>query len=372
MKDITLPKPSIGPSTTVITPQQAQKFVYFSAQTQGSVGRPVKIDPQLLPHFLCLVDPSSHQGQAVIRHIESLRAKAGTGDSFQNANRAFDFMDHIGNVRVHYKMMQAEVGEPVGVYITDIRPGYRGDSAESGLYSARGMGANISITKSKDTLVSSSKASINGAAGDLTDAAEKVLKASKETSTALFYNPAQTINDMGCWFKPSKQGLHARVAAERLAAVLHTTETKGSGTVSWQVHGEGAQLLAKALETVPSNLTRHRFQFLNPVGDMQALLGNIKRKKAELAESVVNYDLSSGAMISFLAQRGALANTIRSLSPQGHPYSQPREKLVNKLLGDTTKTAGAFQSAKNSATNHSVTFLGVLKQTKEIYGAPKK
>lgn len=46
MKEVTLPKPSIGPSTTVITQHQAKKFVYFSAQTQGAFGRPVKIDPQ--------------------------------------------------------------------------------------------------------------------------------------------------------------------------------------------------------------------------------------------------------------------------------------------------------------------------------------
>lgn len=46
MKDVALPKPSISPSTTVITPQQAKKFVYLSAQTQGAFGRPVKIDPQ--------------------------------------------------------------------------------------------------------------------------------------------------------------------------------------------------------------------------------------------------------------------------------------------------------------------------------------
>jgi hypothetical protein len=372
MKDVALPKPSISPSTTVITPQQAKKFVYFSAQTQGAFGRPVKIDPQLLPHFLCLVDPSSHQGQTVIRHIENLRAKAGTGDSFQNANRAFDFMDHIGNVRIHYKIMQADAGSPVGVYITDIRPGFRGDQKEAGLYSVQASGFRVNVTKSNDVAVSSSKACINGAANNVEDAAKQVLAAANASSTALFYNPSHAINDMGCWFNPSKQGQHAKVAAERLATVLQTTESRGSGTVHWHVHGEGAHLLAKALEKIPSQLKRHRFQFFNPIGNMTALLGNIKQKQGELAEAVVNYESSSNAIVSFLAQRSALTNTIRSLVSQGHPYAQPREKLVSKLLSETSKSAGIFQAAKTSTASNAATFLNLLKQVQGIYGAGKK
>lgn len=373
MKDVALPKPSISPSTTVITPQQAKKFVYFSAQTQGAFGRPVKIDPQLLPHFLCLVDPSSHQGQTVIRHIENLRAKAGTGDSFQNANRAFDFMDHIGNVRIHYKIMQADAGSPVGVYITDIRPGFRGDREEVGLYRAKMQGADVDVMKSKDVVLSSPKACINGASRNVQGAARQALKMSKDSSTVLFYNPANVINDMGCWFKPSTQGQQARLAAERLAQILAETESRGSGRVHWHVEGEGAQLLAQALEKISTNLSKHRFQFFNPIGNLNNLLGNLKQKKAELAETVVNYEVSGGALVSFLVQRGALSATIKSLVPQGHPYSQPREKLVSTILNNTKNQAGAWEAARNTAAiGISACFIDAVRQAKAIYGSANK
>lgn len=366
MKDVALPKPSISPSTTVITPQQAKKFVYFSAQTQGAFGRPVKIDPQLLPHFLCLVDPSSHQGQTVIRHIENLRAKAGTGDSFQNANRAFDFMDHIGNVRIHYKIMQADSGSPVGVYITDIRPGYVGDSAKPGLYRVTQEGNSSRAAEIEGTVISSSKAVINGNAKTVRDAGSQALNVTKESSAVLFYNPAHVINEMGSWFTPSKQEQNAKYAAEKLAKVLNDTQTKGSGTVHWHINGEGAHLLSKALEKVSGDLSKHRFQFFSPIGDMNKLLGTIKTKKGELAQTVVSYDGSKGALVSLLAQRGTLTTTIRSLVSQGHPHFQPREQLVSKILQDSAKPSGAYEAAKTSATGRITSFVDILKQAQGV------
>lgn len=365
MKESILPKPSIGPATTIITPHQAKKFVYFSTQTQGICGRPVKIDPLLLPHFLCLVDPASHQGQAVIRHIEGLRANAGHGDSFQNANRAFDFMDHVGNVRIHYKIMQVDAGEPVGVYITDIRPGFRGDTAKPGLYSVQSSGSLARTSEVQSNVISSAKACINGVSKDLAGAAEQAVHMAKGNA-ALFYNSANVVNDMGCWFKPSKQEQSAKLAAERLAKVLAETESKSSGKVHWHVQGEGAQLLAKALEKTSVELSKHRFQFFNPVGDTNLLLGTLKKKKAELAESIVDYKASTAAMISLLAQRGALAATIKSLVSQGHPYYQPREKLVSKILGDSAKQSGSFDTAIKAARGGHITFLDTLNQTKGI------
>lgn len=366
MKDVALPKPSISPSTTVITPQQAKKFVYFSAQTQGAFGRPVKIDPQLLPHFLCLVDPSSHQGQTVIRHIENLRAKAGTGDSFQNANRAFDFMDHIGNVRIHYKIMQADSGSPVGVYITDIRPGYVGDSGRPGLYRATRSGNQVTINETSSTVVSSSKVFINGNVATIKQAGSQAIDSANESSAAFFYNPAHVINEMGLWFTPSKQGQHARYAAEKLATILQTTENQGSGRVHWNISGEGAQLLAKALEKISTKLTKHQFQFHNPIGNLNNLLGNIKQKQGGLAETVVSYNASQGALVSLLAQRSTLTNTIKSLVAQGHPHFQPREKLVSKILNDSAKQSGAFELANNSAKGRATSFLDILKQANGV------
>lgn len=366
MKESMLPKPSISPATTIITPQQAKKFVYFSTQTQGTSGRPVKIDPLLLPHFLCLVDPASHQGLAAIRHIEGLRAKGGLGDSFQNANRAFDFMDHVGNISIHYKIMQVDAGAPAGVYITDIRPGFTGDNKSAGLYKATKVGNRATVMQSSSSVVASSKAFINGRASDLIDAGAQALETAKEASISLFYNPAHAINDMGCWFKPSKQEQHARTAAEKLAKVLNDTEAKGAGKVLWHIRGEGAQLLSKALEKISSDLTKHRFQFFSPIGDMNRLIGNIKRKKGELAESLVTYDDSRGALVSLLTQRGAISATIRSLVPQGHPYSQPREKLVAKILSDSARPSGAYETAKNTARGGINSFVDLLRQAQGI------
>ena len=94
--------------STVLTANDAKKFVFFSSMTKGATGRPIKINASLLPHFISLVDPKTHDGQAV---IQGLRATAGQASSMQNINNAFEHMDRVKNVQrccLHYQATQTK------------------------------------------------------------------------------------------------------------------------------------------------------------------------------------------------------------------------------------------------------------------------
>ncbi|MET0356673.1 MAG: hypothetical protein ABW044_07820, partial [Cellvibrio sp.] len=72
--------------------QSLDQYVYFSPHTKGGSGRAVKIHKDLFFPFFCVVDPNTHDGQNIIRQIESLRTTCTivtqeTGSNYANNPR---------------------------------------------------------------------------------------------------------------------------------------------------------------------------------------------------------------------------------------------------------------------------------------------
>ncbi|MES2822662.1 MAG: hypothetical protein V4732_03600 [Pseudomonadota bacterium] len=348
-------------STTLVTTKDAKKFVFFSPLTKGNCGRPIKIKASLLPQFISLVDPKSHDGQTIIRHIQGLRATAGQGGSYQNMNNAFEHMERVKHVQICYKILQVDANSPVGVYITDLRSAYAGDGKKAGLYSVGKVGSNLTIKDTLGLAISGANIVINGSCSSNEHASENALKLTSTSSTVLFYNPSHVVNELGFWSNPTKHANNAQLAASTLAEVLMKNQNRTS-SLNWHIEGEGAALLVQALSKVTGELSNQKFRFIDPVGDTTTTINLLKGKKAQLASDVVSYSGKRAAAISLLGQRNKLANTIKSLVSPGHPVHQEREKNVNKLMSDTSVNAAKFSGAMNMANGGQTTFTDMLKQ----------
>src|SRR5690606_15978339 len=60
------------PKAKPFTPN-VEGYLFFSPNTKGLSGNPVKIRADLFVDFFCNVDPETHDGQTIIRDIESLK-----------------------------------------------------------------------------------------------------------------------------------------------------------------------------------------------------------------------------------------------------------------------------------------------------------
>ncbi|MES2673891.1 MAG: hypothetical protein V4660_06595 [Pseudomonadota bacterium] len=348
-------------STTLVTAKDAKKFVFFSPLTKGNCGRPIKINASLLPQFISLVDPKSHDGQTIIRHIQGLRATAGQGGSYQNMNNAFEHMERVKHVQICYKILQVDANSPVGVYITDLRSAYAGDGKKAGLYSV----SKAAISALPGSILSGSNVVINGACADTDDAARAALTLTNSSQTVLFYNPAHIINELGTWRKPSKHANNAQLAASTLADVLTKNQNRTS-PLNWHIEGEGTALLVQALSKVTGELSNQKFRFIDPVGDTTATINLLKGKKAQLTSDVVSYTGKRTAAVSFLNQRHKLASAITSLVNVGHPLHQEREKSVAKLMSGTSNNAAKFSNGTNMMNGGHTTFTDMLKLTQGL------
>ena len=347
-------------SAFMIKASDAKNFVFFSPLTKGGSGKPVKINAGLLPKFLSLVDPRTHDGRAIIQHIQGLAAKAGHGGSLQNMNNAFEHMDRVRHVLIIYKIVQLDTNSPMGVYVTDIRHGDPGDKIKPGLYNvSQSMGtSNINGHK-----LSGTKVAINGQVGSLNDAAKRALAMTASTSVALFYNPSVVINELGVWSSTSKRANQAMLATDTLAKVLTANQNRDN-TLEWYVEGEGTALLQNALAKVSGELGKFRFQFIDPVGDTTATLNLLKGKKAQLASDVVKFTGQRSSTVSLLTQRDKLATAIGSLVSPGHPHHQEREKNVAKMMNGTSSKSAQYKSAVNTVNGGQATFTDALMQVR--------
>lgn len=348
-------------SSTLVTAKDAKKFVFFSPLTKGNCGRPIKINASLLPQFISLVDPKSHDGQTIIRHIQGLRATAGQGGSYQNMNNAFEHMERVKHVQICYKILQVDANSPVGVYITDLRSAYAGDGKKAGLYSVTQAGRMTDVKEVSGLTISGANIVINGNCAGTSAAGANALNLTSTSSTALFYNPSHVVNELGLWSNPTKHANNAQLAAGTLADILMKNQNRTS-SLNWHIEGEGAALLVQALSKVTGELSNQKFRFIDPVGDTTTTINLLKGKKAQLTSDVVSYSGKRAATVSLLSQRTKLATAIKSLVNPGHPLHQEREKNVDKLMIGTSTNAAKFSSAMNMAKGGQTTFTDMLKQ----------
>lgn len=352
--------------SAVLTANDAKKFVFFSGMTKGATGRPIKINASLLPHFIALVDPKTHDGQAVIHHIQSLRATAGQASSMQNINNAFEHMDRVKNVQICYKILQLDTGSPVTVYITDIRAAYVGDKKKAGLYSVNSMGQSADVREAKAPAIAGPKAVVNGLSFSAKQAGEDALKQAGATSVALFYTPAHVVNELGSWRNTARKAANATLAANALATVLTKSQNRTS-TLNWYIEGEGSALLSKALENVTGDLSQQKFRFIDPTGDIAATIKQLKQKKAQFVTEgdLISYTGKRSAAVAMANQLYRLATSM-SLEKGKHGFDQ-REKNTKKIVSDHARAGAAMSGANNMVKAAQATFLDMLKQVQGVF-----
>ena len=353
--------------STVLTANDAKKFVFFSSMTKGATGRPIKINASLLPHFISLVDPKTHDGQAVIHHIQGLRATAGQASSMQNINNAFEHMDRVKNVQICYKILQLDAGSPVTVYITDIRAAYVGDGKKAGLYNALKSGSTADVREAKGPIISSPKAVINGVSPSFIRAGVNALEVSASTSVALFYNPAHVVNELGSWRNTARKATNANSAAMALAEVLMKNQKNRTSTLNWYIEGEGTNLLAKALEKISGELTQQKFRFVNPTGDVVSTIKQLKQKKAQFVteSDLISYSGKRASAVAISSQLHRLASSI-AVEKGKHGFDQ-REKNTKKMIADHSRGGSAMAGANNMLKAGQTTFADMLKQAQGVF-----
>lgn len=274
-------------------------YIYFSRATMGINGKTIKVHRELILKFFTYLNPSSFDGQKAIRSIEALTARAGGLESLAKTQSAIEYMLHVGDIRIFYKIVQAEYGAPVTVYVTDLKPGYS-SKLKGGLYRIMNDGDSQILREypGNSNKIVDNEAYINAQATD----AKQLINDSNacnplKSNTTAFYAPADVQNELGVFQSRTKSRAVGQYS-EKLKAVLMENSSKN---ISWRVEGEGAGLLLESIKQANIKLDNHEFRLINPIGNTPTLLSQLKNKGAKIEERVISYtpNISNQALISY-------------------------------------------------------------------------
>ena len=267
---------------TVLSDKARKTYIPFSPITQGNHGRQVLIDPSLLLMYLSAVDPTSHSGMEIKRKIESIRSHAAlnnaTTTSAQSTN-AFDYMLHVKNIVVYYKLQGGIV------YITHLQYNIREGSGETGFYhikrNAMGRSTNKTIPLSDNSLPANVRTVYVHGELTLEHAKKEFFKRyPNSTAAGLFYFPPQMItNQLGIW---KTQGRSKKIELEHAVKELTKVMSKNANKPStWIVEAEGADLMADSLSQLDPKISfeKHTFKFINPITDVNKLIHTLKTNR---------------------------------------------------------------------------------------------
>jgi hypothetical protein len=348
--------------------QSLDQYVFFSPLTMGGAsGRAVKIHKDLFLPFFCVVDPSTHDGQAIIRQIENLRTtctvvRKETGSGYANnkrqgdihkrelgrVNSAFHQVLIIKNLHVHYRVSQEAGDKAPGIYISSIRVVSESTSTSApGLYESKtSFGSKVPLTeKMKTSAVDGKKVYINGKVQSKDQAMKNARYATNDNNSLLFYCPARVSDELGIMGSSVKSNITNNTLNELINVIKQNQ--KASRGVSWYVDGEGANVLAQALKQIPGDLSSHEFRFINPIANTAKLLESLTDKKAKLEGEFFKYDQNRTALMSLGVQKDELLKAIGKL-PAGKNYDIITRSYILKSINDLSNagTKAAAQEAK--------------------------
>lgn len=342
------------------------KFVYFSYKTNGSCGRKVFINSQLLPKFLAQVDVDSYKGQKLVRQVEQLRATGGSMTSHQNQNDAMQHMDKCGDISVYYRI--AALDGEAAVYITDIRAG-AAKGAVPGLYKVESRGK---VDKADGAFIRYEQAAIGAGASvaDVRELAEPILDKDgwgKKPDYNLFYAPEALTNELGCWMTPEQKTFDGDKAAKELAQVLMNTQKYRAKQLQVdkpariRVLGSGSKLLASALDKSQGHMDLLGFQFIDPTIDLQPVYAKLERASAKLApQSIIS--CSRQSQVSLAVTRHQLTAQLQAMG---------RNQEAKTVAADTAGAVKALQVGQgglkaSNLTPRGASFVDALMQANKL------
>jgi hypothetical protein len=370
----------VKPKAKSVT-HDVSEYLFFSPNTKGLSGSPVKIRADLFMDFFCNVDPQTHDGQSVIRDIESLKIFGKTAS--QNAhvsvparnesaahknrlNRINQTLSVLSfnqstspektfatkNVRVFYRILQQEGDAFPTVYISDIRVVREGATDAAGLYE------NVTNRSNLQQLLKAKSDNLDGKTVYVSRAfqsAEKAMMATPpkitDSKPLLFFNPSSVANDLSLWKRnritdPTKQ------AIKELSHLLQANQKRN---VQWFVEGEGAAVLALALAKVQGNLEKHSFKFLNAHANLTNLFQELEKRKAQLKGEYLDYDRDRTALLAIAQGGKALYTHLNQLPPKAG-YDRVSHRYTTEYLKALSENGNAHTilnkaiSAKGIAT----------------------
>ncbi|WLQ11921.1 hypothetical protein O5O45_19525 [Hahella aquimaris] len=365
-------------------------FIPFSPETIGKSGRKVFIDAKLMPQFLALVDSRSTAGIKIVKKINELKSLAGGIVSCSNLNNAFQHMELVEHVRIFYKIFQPSdpTANEAGVYINDIRAGYKGDENKAGFYRVKGssyMASSKPMPMQADKIIDH-HAAISDHENTLGDA---VRSCAKHTSTdgfssnpnnfSMFYLHSHIYNELGVWITPEQKQNNLDDAAQKLAKVLVETQAHrqavnpGDEPLRWVIIGDGVKLLAKAISKLPSpkpnykeNLSKHKFQFIDPTIDINPIARDLLKTGASLDKTpvITGQQRNRSAVVSASFHRGQSARAINVI---GNVLGEKVAGVNKDWLANTQITSNAITHAKSLiSTPQNRTFIEMINQVTRI------
>jgi hypothetical protein len=342
------------------------EYLFFSPNTKGLSGSPVKIRADLFMDFFCNVDPQTHDGQSVIRDIESLKIFGKTAS--QNAhvsvparnesaahknrlNRINQTLSVLSfnqstspektfatkNVRVFYRILQQEGDAFPTVYISDIRVVQRGRDNIGGLYEYTSTSRGIALEKSKNTDLDGKTVYISAAADSAKKAMDEALANIRNDKPALFFNPREAAEDLSIWKKP-RLSHNTKGLIDQLSDLLMKNQRR---TVNWYVEGEGAAVLAHALEKVPGTLEKHSFKFINARTNLATLIQSLGQRRAQLKGEFLDYTRDRTALLSIAQNSEAISYQIKQL-----PKPESYDRITRRYLLEYLQALGENGNAK--------------------------
>jgi hypothetical protein len=355
----------VKPKAKSVT-HDVSEYLFFSPNTKGLSGSPVKIRADLFMDFFCNVDPQTHDGQSVIRDIESLKIFGKTAS--QNAhvsvparnesaahknrlNRINQTLSVLSfnqstspektfatkNVRVFYRILQQEGDAFPTVYISDIRVVQRGRDNIGGLYEYTSTSRGIALEKSKNTDLDGKTVYISAAADSAKKAMDEALANIRNDKPALFFNPREAAEDLSIWKKP-RLSHNTKGLIDQLSDLLMKNQRR---TVNWYVEGEGAAVLAHALEKVPGTLEKHSFKFINARTNLATLIQSLGQRRAQLKGEFLDYTRDRTALLSIAQNAEAISYQIKQL-----PKPESYDRITRRYLLEYLQALGENGNAK--------------------------
>jgi hypothetical protein len=355
-------------------------YVFFSKNTVGTIGKPVKIHSSLFLDFFCNVDPNSQEGQAMIRDIENLRGDPRANqpglhprpaprgkqsvkhiNNLQKISQSLDTIRECNlvtrNLQVFFTVEQQTGDKYPTVYISRIRRLQKNSQEAGGFYEMRG-GFQKSAIKVEDCNLENKTCYISRATS-LTP--KKVFEDTENlfgNNIALFYNPVQVADEF-VLTKRNRLSIETQQSIKELENNIKRNQKKN---VNWFVDGEGAAVLAEALANVPGSLETHSFKFTNAKANLPKLMKDLSQKKAKLTGEFISFSADKTALLAIAYQNEKLIAQLSALPNSGGYETITRRYLLNQLTAlGAVKHALAPLSTQESLTANKITFIDALK-----------
>jgi|GEM_PF-1983504 len=343
------------------------EYLFFSPNTKGLSGSPVKIRADLFMDFFCNVDPETHDGQSVIRDLESLKifgksagqssqvsvpAKNDSASHKNRLNRIHQTLSVLSfnqstspektfatkNVRVFYRVLQQEGDAFPTVYISDIRVAREGRDNIGGLHEFVKTMSGRQLAKIQNANLDSKTVFISGACKTADEAMKLAIEATNSTTPALFFCPYRAAEELSIWSKrrlsdPTKDLI------KELSDLLQQNQRRN---VEWLVSGEGAAVLAHALTSVPGTFEKHSFKFVNARANLAKLLQDLGQRKAQLPGEFLDYSRDHTALLSIAQNSYEITAQLKHQLPNKRGY----DRVSHRYLTDYFHALGENGNAK--------------------------